>query len=107
MIPLPSGVRVWLAVGRTGVRRCMNGLALQVQEALRRDPHAGDLYVFRGARGNLIKILWHDGLGMSLYAKRLEKGRFICKPTPSTAGWLQIRRSGGRSQIWLLPIPRQ
>ena len=54
------------------MRRGMNGLALQVQEALRRDPHAGDLYVFRGARGDLIKILWHDGLGMSLYAKRLE-----------------------------------
>jgi transposase len=53
----------------------MNGLALQVQEALRRDPHAGDLYVFRGNRGDLIKILWHDGLGMSLYAKRLERGR--------------------------------
>src|SRR5205807_9146257 len=77
MIPIPSGVRVWLAVGRTDMRRGMNGLALQVQEALRRDPHAGDLYVFRGARGNLIKVLWHDGLGMSLYAKRLEKGRFI------------------------------
>ena len=53
MIPVPSGVRVWLAVGRTDMRRGMNGLALQVQEALRRDPHAGDLYVFRGARGNL------------------------------------------------------
>ncbi|TMJ93772.1 MAG: IS66 family insertion sequence element accessory protein TnpB [Alphaproteobacteria bacterium] len=77
MIPIPSGVRVWLAVGRTDMRRGMNGLALQVQEALRRDPHAGDLYVFRGARGHLIKVLWHDGLGMSLYAKRLEKGRFI------------------------------
>ena len=72
MIPVPSGVRVWLAVGRTDMRRGMNGLALQVQEALRGDPHAGDLYVFRGARGDLIKILWHDGLGMSLYAKRLE-----------------------------------
>jgi transposase len=74
MIPVPSGVRVWLAVGRTDMRRGMNGLALQVQEALQRDPHAGDLFVFRG---NLIKILWHDGLGMSLYAKRLERGRFI------------------------------
>ena len=84
MIPVPSGVRVWLAVGRTDMRRGMNGLALQVQEALHRDPHAGDLYVFRGARGNLIKILWHDGLGMSLYAKRLEKGRFIW-PTPAKA----------------------
>src|SRR5712664_2000282 len=68
MIPFPSGVRVWLAVGRTDMRRGMNGLALQVQEALGRDPHAGDLYVFRGARGDLIKILWYDGLGMSLYA---------------------------------------
>ena len=77
MIPVPSGVWVWLAVGRTDMRRGMNGLALQVQEALQRDPHAGGLFVFRGARGNLIKILWHDGLGMLLYAKRLERGRFI------------------------------
>jgi transposase len=53
-----------------------------VQEALKRDPHAGDLYVFRGRRGNLIKILWHDGLGMSLYAKRLERGRFLW-PSPA------------------------
>ncbi len=74
MIPVPSGVRVWLAVGRTDMRRGMNGLALQVQETLGRDPFAGDLFVFRGARGDLIKILWHDGLGMSLYAKRLERG---------------------------------
>jgi transposase len=57
MIPVPSGVRVWLAVGRTDMRRGMNGLALQVQEALGRDPHAGDLYVFRGARGDSIKVL--------------------------------------------------
>ena len=52
MIPLPSGVRVWLAVGHTDMRRGMNSLALQVQQALGRDPHAGDLYVFRGARGD-------------------------------------------------------
>ena len=77
MIPVPSGMRVWLAVGRTDMRRGMNGLALQVQETLRRDPFAGDLFVFRGARGDLIKILWHDGLGLSLYAKRLERGRFV------------------------------
>ena len=56
MIPVPSGVRVWLAVGRTDMRRGMNGLALQVQETLRRDPHGGDLYIFRGRRGDLIKI---------------------------------------------------
>ena len=48
MIPVPSGVRVWLAVGHTDMRRGMNSLAFQVQQALQRDPHAGDLYVFRG-----------------------------------------------------------
>jgi len=74
MIPVPSGVRVWLAVGHTDMRRGMNSLAVQVQQGLGGDPHAGDLYVFRGKRGHLIKILWHDGIGMSLYAKRLEKG---------------------------------
>ena len=56
----------------------MNGLALQGQQALGRDPHAGDLNVFRGKRGSLIKIVWHDGLGMSLYAKQLERGPAMC-----------------------------
>lgn len=74
---IPAGVRVWLAVGRTDMRRGMRGLALQVQESLGRNPHEGDLYVFRGRDGSLIKILWHDGLGMSLYVRRLEHGRFI------------------------------
>ena len=91
MIPVPSGVRVWLAVGRTDMRRGMNGLALQVQEALGRDPHAGDLYVFRGRSGSLIKILWHDGIGISLYAKRLERGRFIWPS--ATAGVVSISAS--------------
>lgn len=77
MIGLPTGVRVWLANGVTDMRCGMNGLALLVQEALKRDPHAGDLFVFRGRRGDLLKILWHDGIGMSLYTKRLERGRFI------------------------------
>jgi len=83
MIPIPSGVRVWIATGHTDMRRGMNGLSLQVQQGLKRDPHAGDLFVFRGKRGDLIKILWHDALGMSLYAKRLERGKFIW---PSTVG---------------------
>ncbi|CDL00968.1 conserved protein of unknown function [Magnetospirillum gryphiswaldense MSR-1 v2] len=82
MIPVPSNVRVWLAVGRTDMRRGMNGLALLVQQGLGRDPHAGDLFAFRGCRGDLLKIIWHDGVGMSLYAKRLERGRFIW-PSPT------------------------
>lgn len=64
------------------MRRGMNGLSLQVQEALRRNPHSGDLYVFRGRRGDLIKVLWSDVHGVSLYAKRLERGRFIW-PSPA------------------------
>jgi transposase len=61
VIPFPSSTRVWLATGHTDMRRGMNGLALQVQEVLRRDPYGGHVFVFRGKRGNLIKILWSDG----------------------------------------------
>jgi transposase len=77
MIAVPGGVRVWLASGPTDMRRGMNGLALQVQQVLKLNPHGGDLFVFRGKRGHLLKVLWADGLGLSLYIKRLERGRFI------------------------------
>jgi transposase len=82
MIPFPGGARVWLATGHTDMRKGMNGLALQVQEVLRRDPHSGHLFVFRGRRGDLIKALWHDAQGMCLFVKRLERGRFIW-PSPA------------------------
>lgn len=65
MIPVPSGVRVWLATGHTDMRKGFDGLALIAQETLKRDPHSGHLIVFRGRRGDLIKILWHDGQGIS------------------------------------------
>jgi transposase len=71
MIPVPSSYRVYLSTGVTDMRRGMPGLSLQVQEALGRDPHAGDLYVFRGRKGDFLKVLWHDGLGLSLYANYL------------------------------------
>jgi transposase len=77
MMPIPPPVRVWIATGHTDMGRGMNSLGLLVQEAFTRDPHGGDLYVFRGNGGKLIKILWHDGLGMSLYAKRLDYGCFL------------------------------
>jgi len=82
MIPVPSGARVWLAAGHTDMRRGFDGLALMVQETLRRDPHGGHLFVFRGRRGGLIKVLWHDGQGMCLFSKRLERGRFLW-PSPA------------------------
>src|SRR5258708_37231397 len=83
MIGLPSETRVWLASGMTDMRRGFDGLALLVQEVLSRDPHCGHLFVFRGKRGDLIKVLWHDGQGLCLFAKRLEKGKFLW---PSSAG---------------------
>jgi transposase len=82
MIPVPTGVRVWLATGHTDMRKGFDGLALLVQETLKRDPHCGHLFVFRGRRGDLIKVLWHDGQGLCLYAKRLERGRFLW-PSPA------------------------
>jgi transposase len=82
MIAFPPGVKVWLASGVTDMRRGMNSLALMVQQGLGRDPHGGELFCFRGRRGQLVKILWHDGVGMSLYVKRLDQGRFIW-PTPA------------------------
>ena len=77
MIPVPSNVRVWLATGHTDMRRGFDRLALQVQEALKRDPHDGQIFVFRGRRGDLVKVLWHDGQGLCLFSKRLERGRFL------------------------------
>jgi len=54
VIPMPTGMRVWLAAGTTDMRRGMNGLALQVQQALARDPHGGDLYIFRGRQAQRV-----------------------------------------------------
>jgi transposase len=77
MIPLPAGVRVWLATGHTDMRKGFPSLALQVQEILQRDPLSGHLFCFRGRRGDLLKVIWHDGQGACLFMKRLERGRFI------------------------------
>ena len=77
MIPIPTGVRVWLATGYTDMRKGFPGLSLQVQEVLRRDPLGGHLFCFRGRRSDLLKVIWHDGQGACLFTKRLERGRFL------------------------------
>ena len=66
MIGLPSGARVWLAVGRTDMRKGFDGLAASVQERMAQDPFCGHLFVFRGRRGDLLKVLWWDGEGLCL-----------------------------------------
>jgi transposase len=77
MIGLPLGTRVWIAAGMTDMRRGMDSLAALVQTALGEQPFSGDVFVFRGRRGDLVKLLWWSGDGMNLYAKRLERGRFV------------------------------
>jgi transposase len=84
MLPVRSGVRVWLATGHTDMRKGFPGLALLAQEMLKKDPFAGHLFVFRRKRGDLVKIIWHDGQGACLFAKRLERGRFIWPTTSET-----------------------
>ncbi len=77
MIALPAGTQVWLAAGETDLRKGFDGLAALVQVQLAEDPFSGQLYVFRGRRGDRIKILWWSGDGLCLFAKRLERGKFV------------------------------
>ena len=55
----------------------MDGLAALVQSTLTENAFSGQLFAFRGRRGDLVKLLWFDGDGMCLFAKRLERGRFV------------------------------
>ena len=77
MISLPSRTRIWLAAGVTDMRRGFDGLAAIVQEKLAADPFSGHVFIFRDRCGDLIELLWWDGDGCCLFAKRLERGRFI------------------------------
>jgi transposase len=77
MIGLPAGTRVWIAAGVTDMRKGMDGLAALAQTTLEQEPFSGHVFVFRGRRGDLIKLVWFDGDGLCLFAKRLERGRFV------------------------------
>ena len=77
MIDLRAGTRIWLAAGITDMRRGFYGLSAQVQTVLEQEPYSGHVFVFRGRRGDMIKLLWFDGDGLCLFQKRLERGRFI------------------------------
>jgi transposase len=73
----PPGVRVWLAAGVTDMRKGFDGLAALVQQTLSLDPFSGQIFAFRGRRGDLLKLLSWDGQGLCLYSKRMENGRFV------------------------------
>lgn len=85
MIAAPPGVRVYLACGTTDMRKGMAGLAIQVQQTLELKPFDGSVFAFRGKRAGLIKVLWHDGIGLCLLTKRLERGHFVWPMTSTGA----------------------
>ena len=88
MISVPAGVRIYLALGATDMRRSFDGLALLVQETLRLNPFSGHIFIFRGRRSDRVKILFYDQNGMCVFAKRLDQGRFTwpsTQPTPDGA----------------------
>ena len=77
MIPIPAQTKIWLAAGVTDMRKQFNGLSALAEAVLKQDPYSGHLFVFRGRRGDLVKIVWWDGQGACMFSKRLEKGKFV------------------------------
>ena len=77
MIALPSHTQIWIAAGVTDLRRGFAGLSALVQPKLEKSPMSGQVFIFRGRRGDLVKLIWFDGDGLCLFQKRLERGRFI------------------------------
>ena len=77
MISLPSDTRISLVAGVTDMRKSFNGLGEQVQHVLDENPFSGHLFIFRGRRSDMIKILWADADGLCLFIKRLEEGQFV------------------------------
>jgi len=91
MITLDSNTQIWIAAGVTDLRRGFMGLSTLVQSKLEQSPMSGQVFVFRGRRGDLIKLLWFDGDGLCLFAKRLERGRFVWPQ--ATSGSVSLTRA--------------
>jgi transposase len=77
MIGPPSNTQIWIAAGVTDLRRGFDGLSALVQNKLEKSPLSGQVFIFRGRRGDLVKLIWFDGDGLCLFSKRLERGKFI------------------------------
>jgi len=77
MMALPAGTRIWIVAGTTDMRCGFQGLAAKVQSALDDNPFGGNVFVFRGRRGDTLKILWATSDGLCMLVKRLETGRFV------------------------------
>lgn len=91
MIELRTGTQIWIAAGVTDMRRGFPGLSAQVQTVLEEKPYSGHVFVFRGRRGDTVKLLWFDGDGLCLFQKRLERGRFVWPQ--ATSGSVSLTRA--------------
>ena len=80
MISLAPGTRVFLACRPVDLRNGFDGLAAKAKQMIGADPFSGHLFLFRGKRGDYLKALYWDGSGLCLFAKRLERGRFVWPP---------------------------
>lgn len=80
MIALAPGTKVYLACKPVSMQKGFDGLTALTSQVLAADPYSGHLFLFRGKRGDYFKALYWDGSGMCLFAKRLEKGRFVWPP---------------------------
>jgi transposase len=108
MITLAPGLRVYLACGVTDMRKGMMGLAMLVQQTLGADPFDGAVFAFRGRRAGLIKLVWHDGVGLCMLTKRLEHGQFTW-PSASTTGRIALSSAQLVALLdgceWRAPVP--
>ena len=77
MIQVPVGTRIWLVAGLTDMRCGFQGLSAKVQMAIEENPLGGNVFIFRGRRGDLVKVLWATEDGLWLLARRLERGCFV------------------------------
>lgn len=77
MIGLPNGARIWVVAGFTDLRRGFDGLSALVQNRLNESPFSGEIYIFRGKRGDRLKILWYAHDGLCLFCKRLSEAKFV------------------------------
>ncbi len=80
MISLAPGTKVYLAARPVSMRNSFDGLAALAKQVFDTDPYCGHLFLFRSVRGSYLKAIYWDGSGMCLYAKRLERGRFVWPP---------------------------
>jgi transposase len=88
---IPVNTQIWLVAGVTDLRRGFTGLSAVVQTTLEQNPLSGHVFLFRGRRGDLVKILWHDGDGLCLFQKKLDRGRFVWPQ--ATSGTVSLTRA--------------